>query len=236
MKISLFVLLALLSSVIYAEKIQVVTETLHPYNYEENGEIKGASTEIVRAVLARAKRDYAITLLPWSRAYDEAQNVPNVLIYTIMRLPPRESLFKWIRPLGPPEKTILFRLKSNKTVTPTTLEEARKYTIGTYQNGMNEIILENLNFPMINVAPGIKENIAMFFGKRVDMIAFLASALEQHAKMAGHSMDEIEPVLPLYSTTPYMAMSKQTDDAVVRQLQKAYDKLLKEKAITLITH
>jgi len=71
MMISLcFVFIVIFSPKIYAEtEIVVVTENWAPYNFIENGLVKGASTEIVKRVLDNTDLNYSIRVYPWARAY-----------------------------------------------------------------------------------------------------------------------------------------------------------------------
>ena len=63
------------------------------------------------------------------------------------------------------------------------------------------------------------------------MIAFQESAIARNVFNVGHSIDELEAVMPLYSSIPYIAVSKNTSDLIVFKLKKAYDELIKEKII-----
>ena len=92
-RIILILLCWLLSAQVSAIRLTVVTEDLYPYNYIENGELKGQATEIVVKVLKHAGIDYSIQVYPWARAYNLALNNKNVLIYSIVKIPSREKLF-----------------------------------------------------------------------------------------------------------------------------------------------
>ena len=97
-KILVYFLFLVIVSPVLADslELEIVTENWRPYNYSEGGDIKGHSTEILEKVLRRSGIKYKIKVYPWARAYKIAQNRKNVLIYTIMRIPSREYLFKWI--------------------------------------------------------------------------------------------------------------------------------------------
>ena len=64
-KFLIFLLMLVKIGMINAEEyIHVVTEDWKPYNYEEDGVVKGSSTEIVQQVLDRAELDYRIGVYP----------------------------------------------------------------------------------------------------------------------------------------------------------------------------
>ena len=75
------VLLCLLSGALArAEPYQIVTEEWAPYNYEDNGQLTGMSTEVVRAIMALTGDDFEIDLLPTMRATYALQNRPNTIM------------------------------------------------------------------------------------------------------------------------------------------------------------
>ncbi len=96
------------STIFSDQDINVVTENWRPYNYEENSKIKGSSTKIVQTVLNQSGFQYAINLYPWARSYQEALNNKNTLIYTIVRIPLREHLFKWVGPVAHADTVAFF--------------------------------------------------------------------------------------------------------------------------------
>ena len=129
------------SNICSAVKLEIVADEWRPYNYLEEGEVKGVSSEVVKKVMDRSGLDYNITILPWTRAYDSAQKKENHLIYTIIRIPNREKLFKWIRPLGKGGKTSLYRLKKNNEVAPKTIDEAKNFRVIASKDTMDHIWL-----------------------------------------------------------------------------------------------
>ena len=122
--------MVILTGVAGSEEIHVCTENWPPYYYEINGEIKGISTAIVKAVLKEAGLNYTINVYPWARAYDMALNDKNVLIYTIARTPEREKLFKWVGEITPADSIIAYKLKKRGDIIVKTVQDLKKYKIG----------------------------------------------------------------------------------------------------------
>lgn len=81
--------------------LQAYTEEWPPYNYSEQGELKGISTDILRALCAEAQIGCTLDSVPWARAYAAALKFPNTLVYTTVRRPSRERDFIWIGPFLP---------------------------------------------------------------------------------------------------------------------------------------
>lgn len=226
--------LAMTMQISYAGDLTVVTEEWKPYNYSENNEIKGLSTEIVKKVLERAAIHHTISVYPWSRAYAMAQSTPDVMIFTIIRIAPREHLFKWVRPLGKGGVSSLYRLKSKPQVNPASVEEAKNYSIVANQDSMDHLWLQSSGFTKVSTPPKVENAVRMFFGGRVDMIAFDDAVIQQEFTKFGFDPADAVRVMPLFTTPPYMALSLATPDEVLHKLQKAYDELMREGKIKLV--
>jgi polar amino acid transport system substrate-binding protein len=76
--------------------VRVVTENLPPYSFEDGNVVKGASTEVVRAVLEKAGLRHTIELVPWRRALDTALHERNTFIYSVARTEARERQLVWV--------------------------------------------------------------------------------------------------------------------------------------------
>ena len=217
-----------------AQELQVVTENWRPYNYLEEKEVKGVSTEIVKKVIDRSGIKYKISVLPWARAYKMAQEDPNTMIYTIIRIAPRESLFKWVRPLGNGGTTSLYRLKKSTQINPKNVEEAKALKVVANKDSMDHVWLEFNGFKQIHTPPQVEHAIRMIFAGRVDMIAFDDAVIKDEFKNFGFDANEVIQVMPLFKTPPYMAVSLTTSDEILQKLQKAYDELAGEGKIQLV--
>ena len=68
-----------------AETLEVYTGEWIPYNYQEGKEVKGISTEILRATCAEAKLTCNINYYPWVRSYKTVQSTRDTLLYTVAR-------------------------------------------------------------------------------------------------------------------------------------------------------
>ncbi|WP_108652436.1 substrate-binding periplasmic protein [Dongshaea marina] len=235
-RMRLLLLLPLLSCSLnsHSEELLVVTENWRPYNYEEFGEVKGLSTEIVKKVLERAGIKYQIKVYPWARAYRMAQEDKSVMIYTIIRIPTREKLFKWVRPLGRGGVTSLYRLKKNKHISPITLQEAKSYRIGANKDSMDHLWLQDNGFHNLYTPHAVELTIKMFFYDRFDMIAFDDSTMKSEFSHYGWDPNRAVHVMPLFRTPPYIALSLATPDSIKLKLQEAYDSLMKEEMVELV--
>lgn len=84
-----------------AQPFTLVTEEQPPMNFTDpdTGRVVGISTELVSAIMDKAGYDYTVLMMPWNRAYRRAQTDKDTCIFTTVRTPEREKLFKWVTPL-----------------------------------------------------------------------------------------------------------------------------------------
>lgn len=131
-------------SALAAEPVRVLTEEFPPYNYTDEGRITGLGTEVVQAVLKELGLQGQFQSLPWSRAYETVINTPGVLLYSIVRTPEREKSFKWVGVIAPADYH-LFAL-AGRDIRLATLEDARRWQIGTVQQTVGEQYLLSQGF------------------------------------------------------------------------------------------
>ncbi len=234
-KILIFVIMLGVTGILYAEEnITVVTENWKPYNYEENGVLKGTSTEIVRAVLNRVGIKYTISVYPWARAYLMAQREKNMMIYTIIRTPIRENLFKWIKPLAEPDRVSFYKLAERKDIVIHSLEDVKKYTVGVVREDVKHQYLISHGFEdgkHVESVERQEQNINKLIVKRIDLAIFSKINLSSEMKSFGVLDGKLEEVFLLFEVTPYMAFSKSTSDEMVEKVVKSYNQLVTEGKI-----
>ena len=126
----------------------ILTEEFPPYNYSQDGEIKGLSVDVVAEVARRAGNpDYEVKLYPWLRAYSLAKDTPNTAIFSIGRNQSRESLFQWVGVIAP--LAFIFCSKpERKDLQLDSLEQAKRYRIGTFPKTVREQYLIEKGFLM----------------------------------------------------------------------------------------
>ncbi|MDZ7919551.1 substrate-binding periplasmic protein [Rhodoferax sp.] len=114
------------SSAIWAEnrKLRVVTEEWPPYNFLEDGVLKGFSVEIVQAISERLKLPVSVEILPSMRTTLMLGSVPWTMMITMLRTPEREQRYKWIGPLG--DGAIYFYKKNGNPLEIANLDDAKK--------------------------------------------------------------------------------------------------------------
>jgi polar amino acid transport system substrate-binding protein len=236
MKKMLVVALMVLGAVgAYAQKITVVTEEYPPYNFQDaNKKITGISTDVVEEVLKRAKLDYQLGMYPWARAYQMAQDGPNVLIYSIGRSEKRETLFKWVDVIAPYD-VYLYRLKSRSNLNVTDLASAKNLKVGAVREDVRAQYLEKEGFKT-DLVTDDSTNAKKLAAERIDLFP-----IDELGQVAMYKRDGLDPSsvvktvkLDALSAGLYMAFSKQTPDDVVNKAKAALADMKKDGTLEKI--
>ncbi len=209
-------------------EIIIVTEDYPPLNYlDEDGNIAGTATEMVRAALGQLDWDAEIQLFPWARTYDMALEQENVFIYSITRTEEREDLFKWVAPVAY-ENVYLYKLKDRDDLNINALDDAKDYMIATVADYFTEQGLISHGFAIdenLNSVPDQSMSISQLFEGRADFWIGGAEGdvLEQIVSDAGYDVNDIEVALLVeeMSATLYIAANINTADELVQQLRDA---------------
>lgn len=223
--------LLLLIQPVQAASFRVVTEDWAPFNYQDNGQPTGFSVELLQAALALLGEQPVIEFLPWNRAYLIAQKKPDVLIFTMARTPEREALFHWVSPIRARE-ILLYRLISREDIQLTTLEDAKRYTVGS--NALEDASTQDL----LKHGFELGKNLELITGKdvqniqklklgRIDLLPMAPLQMAASVKAAGLSVADFVPTIPLSATGGeyWFAFSLGTADGKVNMLRQAFETL-----------
>lgn len=232
----------LLSSTVRADdsspySMVLLTENFPPYNmaidgknFAQESNIQGIAVEIVRETFKRAGIGYSMTLrFPWDRIYKLALEKPGYGVFVTARLPERETLFKWVGPIGPDDWIML--AKADSPIQLNNLDEARPYKIGAYKG---DAIAEELARRKMNPITVLsdKDNARKLVEGQIDLWATGDPAGRYLARQEG--VTGLKTVLRFNSAELFLALNKDTPDAVVQKLQTALDQLRKEGMVDSI--
>jgi polar amino acid transport system substrate-binding protein len=228
-----------------AQSLTIFTEEFPPFNFTEKGKITGVSTEIVRHVMADTGIQYQIKSLAWKETYQRAQEEPNSLIFSISRNKSREKLFKWIGIIVPTSYFVM-ALKSRTDIKVESLEDMKKYKIGTTMDDIVESWLiskgfDTGDFYRSSGDNATQKNFMNLLNKRIDVCPFPDAVAYHIVRKAGHS----NPGLLLQKTFPieelsggyHMASGLKTPDSDVFQISQALRKFKQsDKYYKILAH
>ncbi len=216
------------ASSVSTQTILAVTDEYPPFVYRKDGKPAGVAIDIVRELFKETKTEGTIRFYPWKRAYNMGLKQRNTLVFTMSRTPERESLFKWIGPVFS-VKVGLYRLRKRSDVQVRTLEDAKRYNVGTVRGYASEKKLLNAGFEIgknIDQASDEIKNVKKFLLQRVDLICSTDLVLAYYLRKEGHRLNETERVVSLKGQfDEYMGFNKDTDDSVVESFTKAFDSI-----------
>ena len=231
-----FLLLALSAS---AEKIKlsVVTENASSLQYksETTDEMQGPAAELVEKVISAAHIDFTTRVLPWARAYNEAERLPNTLIYSIVRTPERESKFHWLGILSKPQY-YLFAMKDSKFSKSNNINIYKNHSVGTILDSASHLKLKAEGFSYIVPLTQAEQVMGMLTKKRVDFITANINAIQSLCKFHTVECDDIIAIAPLCTSKDgflYFAINKNSNLKLVNTLKNKYKELLEKGEISI---
>jgi polar amino acid transport system substrate-binding protein len=163
-----FALVLLLSGTVHAQTLKLLTEEYPPYNFSENGVIKGAAVEQAEMIMKALGTEYSLEILPWARALSLAESQPWTCLFTTGHDDERDKRFKWVEPLLV-DRMVMVR-KAGSGVNPATVEEARRFTVGTQREDFSANYLRKNNFPKIDLAADMETTVKKLLSDRIDLM------------------------------------------------------------------
>jgi polar amino acid transport system substrate-binding protein len=212
--------------------LRIITEVYPPYNFvDKNNNVTGQSTELVEAILEKTGTQANIEVMPLSEGLALAQNGPKVVIYSLDRTPQRESLFKWVGPIGNYEQA--FYAKKGSTLALNKLEDAKNVKkIGVYKGDAGAQFLASQGFTNLDESLTDAEALKKLADGTVQLWLGNKKGLAITAGQAGVNPSDLV-MLPtvVIRADLYIAFSKDIPDSTVRAWQSALDTLKQERDI-----
>lgn len=214
----------LLSGSVWADTIVLTTEDAPPTNFSTDGgkTITGSATDIVRELFKRAEIDYKISMYPWERAINMAENEKNTCVYSTTRTEAREKKFQWVGPVAPND-WVLFAL-ADSNISIKTLEDAKKYKVGGYRGDAVALYLEEQKFKLDNGAND-EQSVQKLKGGRIDI---WATGIQSGPWNAKKFDVKIKPLLNFKSTELYVACNLGVAPAIIDKLSKTIAAMAKD--------
>lgn len=229
---ALVVCLALcLGSLVQASAMSVkdltyITEQYPPYNFKDQGELKGIAVDVLEAMfdemnVGLGKGD--IKLLPWAKGYDLAQNDPGTVLFSTTRSEARENMFKWVGPIAPTKISLVARKDSNVSIS--SIDDVKQYTVGVIRDDIGQQLLEEagVSTSSLDIVSRADSNIKKLSRGRVDAWAYEETVAMWLIKSEGLDPADFEPVHTLSESQLFFAFHMATPDALIEEFQQALD-------------
>ncbi|MEW9899581.1 transporter substrate-binding domain-containing protein [Chitinivorax sp. PXF-14] len=218
-----------------AADLVAYTEEWPPYNYLDQGKVRGISTDLLRAMCSEAALDCRFELVPWARAYAMALNRPNTLVYTTARKPEREQSFTWIGPILP-RATWVFGLRESDLGIKH-YEDLNHYRIGVVRSeaSISDLLGKDVQADaMLQDSSDAAITLLLLRGV-VQAVVNTEVGMAWELYKAGASPDRAVKLLPLSDQGAYYyALNLKSDPAIATKLQDALEKLRKSGQLARI--
>lgn len=208
--------------------LSYMTEQYPPYNYQEGGQLKGISIDLIKNVFQKTGASKSVSdveLVPWANGYAQVQSDAGTCLFAMTRTSSRESLFKWAGPIVSSEVIIL--TKKGSGVSIGSKVDLQKYTLGVIRDDVGQNLLKEAGYPesKMDITSKLDSLLKKLAMGRVDGIAY-DNAVSAHAiKQAGYSPGDFGKAYSLSKSQLFYAFHKSTPDSTVAEFQKALDEL-----------
>jgi len=201
-----------------AAPLQLLTEDAPPMSFLRAGHVDGMSAEVVRELARRLGEDITIELVPWTRAYLLAQQQIDTAVFSTVRTPEREALFRWVGPLVRGQ-TRFYSLKSSQLQIRDLQEAAGAGPIAVPREWYTYQTLKTHGLSNVYGTSSSRQMISLLKHGRVSLIATEDITLAQELAAGGLDLDEVEAHYSFMNSDYYIAFSPQTDPARVQRWQ-----------------
>lgn len=213
------------------DSLKVMTEDYPPYNYEEDGVLRGISVDIVVEMLKRAGATIGrsdIELLPWARGYNLTLNRADHALFSTTRTAEREALFKWV---GPFVTTVIgLTARKDRHLSVRSLEDLRDLRIGVVKDDIGHLLLKSAGIPedQLDVVLYNDQNYRKLAAGRVDAISYETSVARWGLASIGEDLSQYEVIYKLTRGDLYLALNPQISDDLIDLLQQAFDSMVSD--------
>ena len=210
--------------------VRILTENYPPLNYVEEGELKGASFEILKLVYDELGLPMPeVEVMPWPRAYAIAQQDDPVMLFTMSRTDARESLFQWAGHTHA-SRTYLVTYEGSGIETYDPAEQQDRMVLAI-RTDVTQYVMEELGYPTDKLFL-VDSNEAMFRAISKERLAMMSVADSPFKSMQERDEFKDIPFVVLATTREsqgHFAFSHGVDPDVVAAFQKALENVRAEQ-------
>ncbi|WP_445940501.1 substrate-binding periplasmic protein [Pseudomonas sp.] len=216
-----------------ATELRLYTEEYRPLSYMEDGKLTGMAVEVIELLIQRTGQDARIELVPWTRGYHQVQREASSGLFSTVRTARREALFQWVGPIAQGHTSFYARRGAGLNVR--TLKDVERFTtLAVPKQWYSYEYLSDRGLKNLYGVPTPQHMMKMFKHGRIELLVANNLALDDMLAQQGMRRDEVELQFTFMGNNSYIAFSKNTDPALVRQWQLALDELLRDGSLERI--
>jgi polar amino acid transport system substrate-binding protein len=213
-----------------------ITEEYAPYNYAEDGALKGVAVDILVKIWERLNVDQTtadIQLLPWARGYRMALEQPGTCLFSTTVTDSRRELFNFVEPIMDASVSVI--AAKDRRLDASNVAALAPYRIGVVREDIGELLLRENDFSGTYVrTDSARILIRMLQGARFDGAAYNERVANWVMVQEGIDPSHYGPELVLQEGHMGYACHKETNPALITQLQQALDALIADGTVDRI--
>ncbi|MDD1667103.1 MAG: transporter substrate-binding domain-containing protein [Methanomicrobiales archaeon] len=211
------------------------TEQLPPYNYEENGTLKGIAVDLLGEITGKMGRRVTpdqVHLVPWTEGYQAALTRNGTVLFSMERNPERESSFKWAGPIAT-HRDVLFA-RPDRGIVIRDPADLKGYRIGVIADDavIRELLDNGVEESQLVIEGNVSAIIAGLESGKIDLWGYPEGAGRYFTGQLTGNEYSFTVVYELGSNDLYYAFSRDVPDETVQSFQAALDALRAEKDAT----
>ncbi len=227
--LKIIVFIVSISVFAFGQNFKILTEEAPPFNYYDDGEIKGLSVDVVKEILKRVEHPDNIKITSWSKGYNATKDESGYALFGTSRTEARENLFKWVGPIA--TFTCVLYARKDFDMKIDSLEDAKKVkAIGVYKDDVQEQTLKDLGFTNLLVSENNIHNPIKLASGEIDLWAQANASAVNEIKKTKIPRDNFKVVHTYCENGLFIAFSKDTKQEIIDKWQDALDGMKKDGA------
>ncbi len=208
------------------------TEQFPPYNYQENGTLKGLAVDLLDEITTKMGATVSasqVHMLPWTEGYQKTLTSNNTVLFSTSRLPEREQSFKWAGPICT-ESYVLFA-RWNSRIAINSSADLKQHRIGVITDDAAVLQLMNAGADSSQLVYDTNASVLIenLLSGSIDLWCYPEMVGRQISEQVTGNYYSFKVVFSLESIDAYFAFNKNIPDSTVCSFQQALDALKQEK-------
>lgn len=215
--------------------LSYLTEENKPYNYSENGVVKGVGVDVLKAVWQTlGVPEQEVAVMPWARGYAKLSSEQNIVLFATVHTKARERLFKWACSFGSADISLISLASRN--IVLHNVQDAKPYSITAVRTDVGESLLLNQGFDEAQIKPSnnLTQAIRLLTAGKVDLLSTNNTTAVNMMLSLGLDPGKYKKSYVLSNDEFCYAFSTDVPDALVAQFQGALTQVVKSPTFAAI--
>lgn len=213
-------------------QLDYLTEEWAPFNYQEDGNVTGISVEILEAVFEKTDTNRTradVRIVPLAEGFQAAQNDTGTVLFSIVRTPEREPLYRWAGPFT--RASFVLYAPMSRNITIASPDDLNRYRIGAVEDSIENDLLIDQGVNASRLVPGETpaDLLRMLEEGEIDLWATGDLAGRHQMLQTATDPDAYEIVYTLSENDFYYIFSRDVPDTLVGAFQQALDVVRNQK-------